>query len=118
LPVRPPRPREVDGAFWLSLVLCVGALMAHPLSAILAGPLLAFVVMARMGHHWARVTVTVFICLFSGIQLFGYGLVPSGLMLLPFVLLLPTAAVLVLLYRPAANRYFRAREETPEADTT
>lgn len=113
LPVRPPRPREVDAAFWLLLVVCAGGLMVHPLSAVFAGPLLAFVLMARMGHHWARVTVTVFVCLLSGVQLFGYSMVPPGMTLIPFVLVVPAAAAVVLLYRPAANRYFRVPEETP-----
>jgi hypothetical protein len=110
---RPP-PREVDAAFRLLLVLCAGALLAHPLSAVLAGPMFAFAVMARKGHRWARVTVTVFVCVLTGIQVFGYGLDPPGLTLLPFVLLVPAAGVVVLLYGPAANGWFHVPEETPE----
>ena len=105
-PLAPPvRPLQVEVAFWLLLVSSLGAMLIGPLNGVLAGPLVAFTLMARAGHHWARVTATVLAAVLWLVQpLFSR----VGLPVLVVLTLLPAAA-LVLLYRPAAGRYYAAR---------
>jgi hypothetical protein len=115
MPVLPSRPRVVEVAFGLLLVVYISALVSDPVTGALAGPLLVFVVMARMGHNWARITVTVLVCLLCGIQLRSL-VQASPLVLLSLVFFfLTAAAALVLLYRPAANRFFHLRDEASES---
>jgi hypothetical protein len=118
LPVRPPRPGAVEMAYRLLLVICVGLVPSNPFAGMLAGPLFAFTLMTRAGHHWARITVTVLVGLFCGLELFALVRTWPYPTVLPLVLLLPIAGMLVLLYRPEANRFYRVRDTTSEPGTT
>jgi hypothetical protein len=62
--------------------------------------------------------VTVLVGLFCGLELFALVRTWPYPTVLPLVLLLPIAGMLVLLYRPEANRFYRVRDTTSEPGTT